>query len=63
MNDFKSYASRRLNGLTCDPPHQKRWARHGRTRWLWNDGAVREAICYVVEKQGEPMAVFVAAWR
>jgi hypothetical protein len=31
---------------------------------LWKDQAVREAIRYVVEGQGEPMAVFVAdaAW-
>jgi hypothetical protein len=26
---------------------------------LWNDQAVREAIRYVVEKQGELMAVFL----
>jgi REP element-mobilizing transposase RayT len=63
MNDFKSYASRRLNGLRHDRPDRRRWERHGSTRWLWNDDAVREAIRYVVEKQGEPMAVFVAEWR
>jgi REP element-mobilizing transposase RayT len=60
MNDFKSYASRGLNRLLRDGPDRKRWARHGSTRWLWKDQDVREAIRYVVEEQGEPMAVFVA---
>jgi len=63
MNDFKSYASRRLNDLSADPSNRKRWARHGSTRWLWNDQSVREAIRYVAEKQGEPMEVFVGDWR
>ena len=62
MNDFKSYASRRLNAVEHGPTDRRRWARHGSTRWLWNDQAVREAIRYVVEKQGEPMAVFVGDW-
>jgi REP element-mobilizing transposase RayT len=59
MNDFKSYASRKLNQLECDTPHRKRWAHHGSTRWLFEDENVRQAIKYVVEEQGEPMAVFV----
>ena len=60
MNDFKSYASRALNRLERDGSSRKRWARHGSTRWLWKDQDVQEAIRYVVEEQGEPMAVFVA---
>ena len=60
MNDFKSYASRWLNPLGRDGPDRKRWARHGSTRWLWRDQDVQEAIRYVVDGQGEPMAVFVA---
>ncbi len=59
MNAFKSYASRGLNGLKCETSDRKRWARHGSTRWLWQDQDVRDAIRYVVEEQGEPMAVFV----
>jgi REP element-mobilizing transposase RayT len=64
LNDFKCYASRRLNRLGADGADRKRWDRHGSTQWLWKDQAVREAIRYVVEGQGEPMAVFVAdaAW-
>jgi REP element-mobilizing transposase RayT len=60
MNDFKSYASRGLNRLCHKASDRKRWARHGSTRWLWKDQDVRDAIQYVVEAQGEPMAVFLA---
>jgi REP element-mobilizing transposase RayT len=60
MNEFKSYASRELNSLGTDRSDRKRWARHGSTRWLWKDQQVRDAIRYVVEEQGEPMALFVA---
>jgi REP element-mobilizing transposase RayT len=60
MNAFKSYASRNLNSLGLDEPHRKRWARHASTRWLWKDEDVQEAVRYVVEGQGEAMAVFVA---
>jgi hypothetical protein len=35
-----------------------RWARHGSTRWLWKDEDVRQALRYVIEEQGEPMALF-----
>ncbi len=59
MHKFKAHASQRLNSLGRDEPDRKRWARHGSTRWLWKDQDVREAIRYVVENQGEPMAVFV----
>ena len=59
MNEFKSYASRALNQLTSEEPGRKRWARHGSTRWLWKDEDVRDAVRYVIEEQGEPMALFV----
>ena len=60
MNEFKSYASRELNRLGRDRPDRKRWARHGSTRWLWKDTDVRRALQYVIDAQGEPMALFVA---
>ena len=59
MNEFKSYASRALNQLTSEEPDRKRWARHGSTRWLWKDEDVRKALRYVIDEQGEPMALFV----
>jgi len=58
MNDFKAYASRALNRLERDEPDRRRWARHGSTRWLWTDQDVRDAIRYVIDEQGEPMAVY-----
>lgn len=61
MNDLKAYASRCLNQLRLDEPARKRWARHGSTRWLWNQRSVSDAIQYVVSRQGAPMSVFEAA--
>ena len=60
MNEFKSYASRELNRLERDGPDRKRWARHGSTRWLWKDEDLQQALQYVIEEQGEPMALFIA---
>jgi REP element-mobilizing transposase RayT len=61
MNDLKSYASRRLNGLGLDAPTRKRWTRHGSTRWLWKPEHVSAAIQYVVCGQGEAMVVYEAS--
>jgi REP element-mobilizing transposase RayT len=58
MNDLKSYASRCLNRLGFDDPARKRWARHGSMRWLWKQESVSTAIRYVVDQQGNAMAVF-----
>jgi REP element-mobilizing transposase RayT len=60
MGDFKAYASRRLNQCAVDGAERKRWTRHGSTRWLFNREDVAAAIRYVVEEQGEPMAVWMA---
>jgi len=58
MNDLKAYISRRLTERGVDSPNQKRWTRHGSTRYLWKHEQVEAAIHYVVEEQGQPMAVF-----
>jgi REP element-mobilizing transposase RayT len=60
MNEFKSYASRELNGIESAGPDPRRWARHGSTRWLYTDQDVRHALHYAIEEQGEPLALFVA---
>jgi REP element-mobilizing transposase RayT len=60
MNDLKSFASRCLNAHGLDEPARKRWARHGSTRWLWKPENVSAAIRYVVDGQGNPMAVYLA---
>jgi len=60
MNDFKRYASRNVSRSGSGEPGRKRWARQGSTRYLWKDEDVKEAVRYVVEEQGTPMAVFCA---
>lgn len=60
LNDFKKYASRRLNEGSLDIQNRKRWSRHGSTRWLFHRDGVAAAIRYVVEQQGEAMAMYVA---
>ena len=60
MTQLKSAASRRLNCLGFDDPTRKRWARRGSTRRLFNDESVQRAISYVLDGQGQPMAVFEA---
>ena len=59
MDDFKEYASRKLNRAGLDPVGRRRWTRHGSTRYLWTESQVEAAIHYVVYEQGEPMALFV----
>ena len=60
MNDLKSFASRCLNRAGLEEPMRKRWARHGSTRWLWKRESVSAAIRYVIDGQGDPMALFEA---
>jgi REP element-mobilizing transposase RayT len=56
IRDFKAYASRTLNlgGV------RRRWARGGNVRLLGDSSAVRAAVRYVVDRQGPPMAVYIA---
>jgi REP element-mobilizing transposase RayT len=63
MNDLKAYASRCLNEAGMESPDRKRWARHGSTRWLRDRESVGAAIRYVVEKQGDPRAIYVSGRR
>jgi REP element-mobilizing transposase RayT len=60
MNDLKAYASRRLAEAGFETKERKRWTRHGSTRYLWKDDQVLGAVDYVVNRQGEPMEVYVA---
>ena len=60
MVGFKSYASRALNRQGRDVPDRRRWARHGSTRWLFQDRDFSKAIQYAIKSQGAPMALFVA---
>jgi valyl-tRNA synthetase len=51
MNDFKSYATRRLK--EHGQVHERVWARHGSTRYLNDRAAFDGAMRYVLESQGE----------
>ncbi len=58
MNDFKAWASRKLHEALTEPPDREHWTRHGSTRWLNTQDSLDEAIHYVLNEQGEPMACF-----
>ncbi len=55
MNDFKAYASRALNRAGMDDQRERRWTRHGSTRYLNDLKNIEAAIEYVLEQQGERM--------
>jgi REP element-mobilizing transposase RayT len=56
IRDFKAYASRALNGEGM----RRRWSRGGNAKVLCDSHAVRAAVRYVVDRQGPPMAVYIA---
>jgi REP element-mobilizing transposase RayT len=58
MADFKAYASRRLAERLDESPTRKRWTQHGSTRYVWSEAQLAEKVEYVVNGQGEPMAVY-----
>jgi hypothetical protein len=61
LTAMKAMASKVLNASGLDPAGRRRWTRHGSTRYLWNERALRDTIAYVVDGQGEQMEVFVNA--
>jgi len=58
MTTLKAYASRRLNLIQPGLSGRKYWSRHGSTRWIWNDDDLANAMRYVIDGQGEIMALF-----
>jgi REP element-mobilizing transposase RayT len=57
LHRLKRYASSALNCANIDGARTKRWTRHGSTRYLWDERNVSVVMHYVVNLQGEPMAV------
>ncbi len=55
---LKGRASRRLTRFGVDPTCRRWWTRGGSTKYLWREEDVDSAIEYVVERQGEKMAVY-----
>jgi REP element-mobilizing transposase RayT len=60
MNDFKAYASRRLTEAGFEDKNRKRWTRHGSTKYIWDEDYLRNAINYVLNRQGERMQWYCA---
>jgi hypothetical protein len=58
MNAIKAFATRRLKEAELEIGRQKRWTRHGSTKYLWSIVDIEATIQYVVYEQGIAMAVF-----
>ena len=56
MTEFKAYATRALNQF--ESASKRRWADHGSTRYLWDIQQLDDAVNYVVNQQGNPMALY-----
>ncbi len=53
VNDFKSYATRRLRLERCIDLGSKIWSRGASTRYLWKPRDVEAAVDYVLYSQGD----------
>ena len=53
MNDFKSYATRRMVQADLLQQGREVWTRHGSTRYLNEEASVTAACRYVLEEQGD----------
>ncbi len=60
MSDLKAWASRRLREAFAESADRDRWTQHGSTRWINDESSFVRAIQYVLDEQGEPMAVYCA---
>ncbi len=53
MNDFKSWATRRMAEASLLARETKPWGRHGSTRYLWKQADLDGAVRYTLHEQGE----------
>ena len=60
MNELKAYSTRALKEAEPADDTGKRWTRHGSTRWLNTDEAIRNAVQYAAFEQGRVMSLFVS---
>jgi REP element-mobilizing transposase RayT len=58
MADLKAWCSRRLREACNESSARDRWTQHGSTRYLNDEKSLESAVTYVIDEQGEPMAVF-----
>lgn len=62
MVDFKAYATRAIREAGLMESDRTVWARHGSTRSLRDEGAVRRAIQYVEDGQGIALKEWDPRW-
>jgi REP element-mobilizing transposase RayT len=62
MNSLKSWATRDLRAAALVGPHDAVWARHGSTRYLWDESAVSNVWTYIVYGQDKPGPPPFDAW-
>ncbi len=55
MSSLKAWGTRRLVSRGLAVPGKSVWARHGSTRYLWQESHVEAAIDYVLNQQGEAL--------
>ena len=60
MDDYKAYCTRRLKEAGFEPQRRHRWTEGGSKRYLWKPDQLEAAVCYVLDEQGERMAVYQA---
>jgi len=53
MVSLKAWATRRLRERGLAPPG-KTWARHGSTRYVWDEAGLENVCTYVTDLQGTP---------
>jgi REP element-mobilizing transposase RayT len=58
LNDWKAYSTRALRRSGYIGSERSVWTHGGSVHALRSDEAILSAVRYVLEKQGEPMAVY-----
>jgi REP element-mobilizing transposase RayT len=58
LNDFKSYATRKMRQKNCWQSEKSPWSDKGSKRYLWNEQSVGLACEYVVNGQGDELPDF-----
>lgn len=58
LNDFKSYATRRMRKDECWHSDDSPWVDKGSNRYLWNERSVALAVDYVLNGQGDELPDF-----
>jgi REP element-mobilizing transposase RayT len=58
LNDFKSYATRKMKECNCWDSAKSPWVDKGSKRWLWNENSIALACDYVINGQGDDLPEF-----